>query len=78
MRGALALGLALIARASLGASLDYCNGPSEPGAAAQDRLIQVAAVVKAELDQSGAQTWRWCRARGWRCSGWTSATRMPA
>jgi hypothetical protein len=54
MRSALALGLALIARASLGASLDFCHGPSEPGAAAQDRLIQVAAVVKAELDQSGA------------------------
>ncbi|MBK7991507.1 MAG: DUF2145 domain-containing protein [Comamonadaceae bacterium] len=54
-RGALALGLALIARASLGASLDFCHGPSEPGAAAQDRLIQVAALVKAELDQSGAQ-----------------------
>ena len=55
MRNALALGLALIARASLGASLDFCHGPSEPGAAAQDRLIQVAALVKAELDQSGAQ-----------------------
>ena len=53
--GALALGLALIARGSLGASLDFCHGPSEPGAAAQDRLIQVAALVKAELDQSGAQ-----------------------
>ena len=55
LRSALALGLALIARASLGASLDFCNGPAEPTAAAQDRLIQVAALVKAELDQSGAQ-----------------------
>ncbi|MBK7989365.1 MAG: DUF2145 domain-containing protein [Comamonadaceae bacterium] len=55
VRSALALGLALIARASLGASPDFCHGPSEPGAAAQDRLIQVAALVKAELDQSGAQ-----------------------
>jgi hypothetical protein len=47
--------LCLCAAASSGwcASLDFCNGPSEPGAGTQDRLIQVAAIVKAELDQSG-------------------------
>ncbi len=34
-------------------SLGYCQGQSEPDAAAQDRLLQVAAVVKSELDRSG-------------------------
>ncbi|NTV88726.1 MAG: DUF2145 domain-containing protein [Burkholderiaceae bacterium] len=53
MRAACALCLCVATSAAWGASLDYCNGPSEPGAATQDRLIQVAAVVKAELDQSG-------------------------
>ncbi len=52
-RVALALGWALAASAGWAAPLDYCNAPSEPGAALQDRLIRVAAVVKAELDQSG-------------------------
>jgi hypothetical protein len=42
-----------VAFASRGASLDYCNGTGEPGAGTQDRLIQVAAIVKAELDRSG-------------------------
>ena len=42
-----------MAPAAWGAPLDYCNGPSEPGAALQDRLISVAGIVKAELDQSG-------------------------
>ncbi len=34
-------------------SLSYCQGQVEPSAATQDRLIQVAAVVKNELDHSG-------------------------
>lgn len=34
-------------------SLNYCDGGTEPGAALQDRLLQVAAIVKTELDQSG-------------------------
>ena len=34
-------------------SLNYCDGGTAPGAALQDRLLQVAALVKAELDQSG-------------------------
>ena len=38
------------ARAS---SLNYCEGGTEPSAALQDRLLQVAAIVKAQLDQSG-------------------------
>ena len=55
LRCAFVLGLALAAGASRGAALDFCHGPGEPGAAAQDRLIQVAAIAKAELEQSGAQ-----------------------
>ena len=53
LRCALMLGLALAAGTCQGAALDFCNGPAEPGAAAQDRLIQVAAIAKAELDRSG-------------------------
>lgn len=34
-------------------SLSYCQGQVEPSAATQDRLIQVAVVVKNELDRSG-------------------------
>lgn len=34
-------------------SLNYCDGGTEPSAALQDRLLQVAAIVKAELDRSG-------------------------
>ena len=34
-------------------ALNYCDGGNEPSAATQDRLLQVAAIVKAELDQSG-------------------------
>ena len=42
-----------MASAAQGAPLDYCNGPAEPDAGVQDRLIRVAAIVKAELDRSG-------------------------
>ncbi len=53
LRCALMLGLALAAGTCKGAALDFYTGPAEPGAAAQDRLIQVAAIAKAELDRSG-------------------------
>ena len=58
LRGSCVVGAALV-WASLAAgpahasSLNYCDGSTEPGAALQDRLLQVAAIVKAELDQSG-------------------------
>ena len=34
-------------------SLSYCQGQGEPSAQVQDRLLQVAAIVKGELDRSG-------------------------
>jgi hypothetical protein len=34
-------------------SLSYCQGQTEPSAEVQDRLIQVAAIIKTELDHSG-------------------------
>ena len=43
----------LLASPAHASSLNYCDGGSEPNAVLQDRLLQVAAVVKAELDQSG-------------------------
>lgn len=49
----LGLVCALGTQAVWSGSLAYCQGQTEPGAAAQDRLIQVAAVVKAELERSG-------------------------
>ena len=53
-RGALtALACASAAHSAWAGSLNYCQGQTEPSAAIQDRLIQVAAVVKAELDRSG-------------------------
>jgi hypothetical protein len=52
-RAALVLCLGLAAPAGWGAALNYCNGPTEPGPGEQDRMFQVAAIVKAELDQSG-------------------------
>jgi hypothetical protein len=53
--GALAAGLALaLASSALCAgSLSYCQGQTEPSAAVQDRLIQVAAIIKNELERSG-------------------------
>ena len=55
VRAALAIGLALGALLNPGwaGSLSYCNGQTEPSAEVQDRLIQVAAIVKKELDRSG-------------------------
>ncbi|WP_245213746.1 DUF2145 domain-containing protein [Rhodoferax sp. AJA081-3] len=52
-RVVLALACAWGATAAWSGSLNYCQGQTEPNAAAQDRLIQVAAVVKAELERSG-------------------------
>lgn len=49
----LALACASGAASAWSGSLNYCQGQTEPSAATQDRLIQVAAVVKAELDRSG-------------------------
>lgn len=48
-----ALACALGAQAAWSDSLNYCQGQTEPNAAVQDRLIQVAAVVKAELERTG-------------------------
>lgn len=45
--------LGLVGNASHASSLNYCDGGHEPTAALQDRLLQVAAIVKKELDQSG-------------------------
>ncbi len=45
-----ALGFACAAPA---ASLTYCHPGAEPGAPSQDRLLQVAAIVKDQLEQSG-------------------------
>ena len=49
----LALACAAAAQGASAGSLNYCQGQTEPSAATQDRLIQVAAAVKAELDRSG-------------------------
>ncbi len=55
LRGTLAWALswACLAPGAFAASSDYCNGAAQPNAAVQDRLLQVAAIVKAELDHSG-------------------------
>ncbi len=49
------LGLTLLGwgNAVLAGSLSYCQGLAEPPAPVQDRLIQVASVVKDELGRSG-------------------------
>jgi hypothetical protein len=44
---------AIYASPARASSLHYCDGGTEPGAALQDRLLQVASIVKAELDRSG-------------------------
>ena len=45
--------VALTAASAQASALNYCDGGTEPSAALQDRLLQVAAIVKIELDQSG-------------------------
>ncbi len=50
---ALTLACTLLAHGAWSGSLNYCQGQTEPNAATQDRLIQVAAAVKAELERSG-------------------------
>ncbi len=52
-RNLIGLACAVGAHSLWAGSLNYCQGQVEPGAAVQDRLIQVAAVVKDELDRSG-------------------------
>ena len=54
-RNALLLGAltALTALPAQAASLRYCDAHTEVDAAVQDRLIQVAGIVKTELDRSG-------------------------
>ena len=47
------LACAAAAQGAWAGSLNYCQGQTEPSAATQDRLIQVAATVKAELERSG-------------------------
>lgn len=44
---------ALAAAPAQASSLDYCDGGTEPNAALQDRLLQVAAIVRDALNQSG-------------------------
>jgi hypothetical protein len=55
VRFALAAGLALglVSNPCWAGSLSYCQGQTESTAAVQDRLIQVAGIIKAELDRSG-------------------------
>ena len=54
MRGVvLTLACTLLAHGAWSGSLNYCQGQTEPNVATQDRLIQVAAAVKAELERSG-------------------------
>lgn len=48
-----ALVCCLLAPSSRAGSLSYCQGQAELDAAVHDRLIQVAAIVKSELNQSG-------------------------
>ncbi|OYT90902.1 MAG: hypothetical protein CFE43_16140 [Burkholderiales bacterium PBB3] len=45
--------LTLSASSAWASSLDYCDGGTEPSAAVQDRLLQVAAITKTELEKSG-------------------------
>lgn len=52
-KGLLAWACALAPLSAWAGSLQGCQGQMEPGAVVQDRLIQVAAIVKNELDQSG-------------------------
>lgn len=52
-RGLIGLACTVGAHCAWAGSLNYCQGQVEPGAAVQDRLIQVAGVVKSELERSG-------------------------
>ncbi len=53
MLAALILPMALFASSARSGSLNYCQGQTNANAATQDRLVQMAAAVKAELDHSG-------------------------
>lgn len=52
--GLLAACLALSATCVCAGSWDYCDSGTVPTAAVQDRLLQVAAITKSELDRSGS------------------------
>nr|WP_295768882.1 DUF2145 domain-containing protein [Rhodoferax sp.] len=52
-RALLALVCTTAAHGAWAGSFNFCQGQTQPNAATQDRLIQVAAAVKAELDGSG-------------------------
>ena len=51
--GSVLVGLACLASSARAGSLNYCDGGTEPSAAVQDRLLQVAAITKTELEKSG-------------------------
>jgi hypothetical protein len=55
VRLALASGLVLglVSNLCVAGSLSYCQGQTEPSAQGQDRLIQVAGIIKNELERSG-------------------------
>jgi hypothetical protein len=53
LRGVAALALVCWGCNAFAESLRYCQRPVEPSAQEQDRLMQVAALVKSELDRSG-------------------------
>jgi len=52
-RGLVGLACTVLAHGSWAGALRYCQSQPEPDAAVQDRLIQVAAMVKDELERSG-------------------------
>ncbi|MES2949639.1 MAG: DUF2145 domain-containing protein [Pseudomonadota bacterium] len=52
-RSVLALVCAVAGHGASASSLLFCKGQTEPSAEVQDRLIQVAGIVKAELEASG-------------------------
>ena len=52
-RVVVALAAALAAHGAWSGSINYCQGQTEPSPAEYDRLLQVSAVVKGELERSG-------------------------
>lgn len=54
-RAALAIGVAVACVGSQARSLRYCDSQTPQSAAQQDKLLRVSAIIKAELDRSGAR-----------------------
>ena len=54
MAAALVLAAGASQAGALGGSLRYCDSPPKLSAAQQDKLLRVGAIVKAELERSGA------------------------